>query len=377
MDKNTLNRPLASYVVVQSALVMVILAASHAGHPALVERYGLGLTQLQLSLLMVPLAQLPVAAMFVRREIRNLTSSEGWVLGGAFVGFTLLAEGSLQVLVNQIWPALAARQGLGADAATEALVFGVSLVLLGFIVLSFLAGAIFRLAVRNNLHLRPYYRNGRLTRPKALQSKLFLYRALGAMSAGLAGIGIGFAMGFGWTAALASATVVVVAGSLFAAVPRVRRHGQVTWQALWLELLPVGLTGLLSWAVTGAGVRFLRAGGPAEEIFGAVAPNLVATDLSGLGTVSAQLSGILLILLCANVVIVWAFVAYVYPLLRKSQPERPLGESKARRRHEPFANMPGFSGSHLTRDEAMAMIRTAREIMAERQSVTRTVRPVA
>lgn len=371
---NTLNRPLASYIVVQSALVLLILAASHAGHGALQAQYGLALSQLQLSLLMVPLAQMPVAAMFVRREIRNLSSGEALLLGGAFVGFTLLAESGLQVLVNTLWPALAARNGLSAGAATEALVFGVCLVLLSFIVLSFVAGCVFRLAVRNNLHLRPVYHNGRLERPTALQRRLVLQRAIGIVSAALAGIGIAWAMGFGWSPAFLASVAVVGFGSLCGAIPRVRRHGAVTWQALWLEVLPAALTGLMTWAVTGAGVRFLRAGGPAEDLIGVVAPTLAPHDLTGLGVVSAQLSGLLLLLLCANVLIVWAFVAFVYPLLRAKQPPRPTVQP-SRRSLAPFETLPGFSRAHLTRDEAMAMIRTAREVLADHQPLTRTMRP--
>lgn len=376
MSTDTLNKPLASYLIVQSALVLIVLAATQIVHPMVEQALGMQVPVLALSIFLVLLTQLPVAIMFAHFETRNLTKGEAWILGLTFVGFTVAAESGLQAVLGMWWPKVAARNGLESVAAQETLVFGVCLMLMLMMIMSFLVGALFQLAVRNNLQGGP---RKTIYRPQAKQRARFLQRALCAGSAGLAGIGIAWATIAGWTLPQVFALVVLVLGALYAAVPRARNGEDVIWHKLWLETQPVVLTGLMTWAVTAFGMRYLIAAGSAAGMIAAFAPDLANVSQADLTAVTTQLSGIFLLLTCANVVVVWLFIAFLKPTLIKSR--RPQKASAPTFERKPMAErlrpdlVPTDTG--LPKHEAIAMVRTARELLAERDAMPRSTRPQA
>lgn len=362
MDLQPLNRPLASYLVVQSSLVLVALAASHLLHAEIVARTGVEVSRLSLGIVLVLLTQLPVAAMYARNETRNLTSEEGWILGTSFVAFTVLAESSFQAVVLNFWPVIAERHGLGPHAAQDALVFVVCMSLMTFLMCSAIVSLLFRLAVRNNLCGGA---RGKLKRPERRRKLRILERALCVLSAGLAGIGFAWVADFGWTMAYGMASAVLVFGAFYAALPRARTGGSIRWEGLTREILPLTLTCAMTYATTLAGIKVLAASGSGgNELVAAFLPALAGVDSVTLAAVATQMSGVLLGLLCANVVVIWMFVALIRPILAgRSTRARSLPAANA---SPMLVDVPEMVDTALPREEALAMIRTARELMAER-----------
>lgn len=374
MTSTMLNRPLAHYVIVQASLVLLAAASAHPVN-GLVQSAGMTISPLLVALILALLTQLPVAMMYARSEMRNLTSGEGWLLASTFVGFTVLSQSSLQMLLAQAWPIVARQQGLGPQAAQDALVFGVCATLLVFLAVSFVVSALFRLSVRKNLLGQRRSRMRRFGRPRRVFRARLLRRAVCVLSAGLAGIGIAWGLAFGWTLAHTHATAVLSLGILYTSLPRVTPGGAVRWTEVWSSTLPAMLSAVMTFSITASATRVLVGGG---RVIDMLAPAMGTADAAAVGSATAQVSGALLMLLCVNVVVVWSFAAIVGPVLQARQTPRPVATPVLPPKTGDFADHPGLAGTKLPREDAIELIRAAREMLLEQQQAAqrRTPRPV-
>lgn len=370
MMRTELNRPLSSYLIVQSALVLVVLAASHVLHGLLSETAGLEVSRLAVSIFLVLLTQLPVAILFAHNEARNLTQGEGWILGMTFVGFTIGAESGLQMLIARWWPIVARRNGLGPEMAQDAIVFGVCITLMVFLLLSFFASALFRLSVRNNLaasRRSDQFQSRKLSKSAKV---MLVQRAVCVASAGLGGVGVAWAVLTGWTLAYALALVVLALGIVYGALPRVLSGRRLVWGKLWREALPIVLTGAMTWSCTTLGMGILLRGGLMPELISAFFPGLSSVATASLVEIAAQMSGVFLGVLCANVAVIWCALLVLRPLLSRVRSSRPV-QKPIIENAEPTLFDGGDALTVIPREEAMEMMRMARDLMKDFKPVTR------
>ncbi len=114
MSHISINRPFVSYVLTQSMLVMIVLAASQLIATLAYSGMGLALDRFWISVCLVVLVQLPAALIFARAEDRKIDKIEGWAVSLAFVGVTLAVEVALQEMLQQ-----ATQSGFGAVGADQ------------------------------------------------------------------------------------------------------------------------------------------------------------------------------------------------------------------------------------------------------------------
>ncbi|MEM7440995.1 MAG: hypothetical protein AAF393_15460 [Pseudomonadota bacterium] len=364
MTVTSLKRPLAGYLIVQTALVLVVLGVAHGTRQSLVAWVGLDIPLPLVSIGLVLSTQLPVAILFARYEARALTRSEAWVLGLTFVGFTVAAEGGLQFMLGQWWVTLAARNGLLGTDANNALVFGTCITLMAVLLVSFCVGALFQLAVRNNLNRQ---RSRVFYRPAPRLPLQIATRGLCILSAGLAGMGVACLSLTGWSTAHILSVAVLFSGAVYTGLPRQQPGGAISWSRLWIEVQPIIMAGLFAWGGTRAmGFAATAAGSdlPAWMLwFGPQISAVVLADISQLVLAAAT----------TNVVVIWLFAALFRPLLlrgmRASRPDsrRPRRPNRAATlsEHDPMA-----------RDVAVGLLQNGRDLVAIHSEGPVSRRPV-
>lgn len=148
MNSTPLNRPFVSYVLTQSMLVLIVMAASYLITHLLRDAASITLNRFWITMGLVLFAQLPVAMIYARSETRNLTPVEGWGLSIVFVGVTLAFEIVLQSIAGQTLVQMLPAPVLQAEAGPS---LWVTAFIIGVLLAAFTVDRLFRYAVRNNL----------------------------------------------------------------------------------------------------------------------------------------------------------------------------------------------------------------------------------
>ncbi|PLS20508.1 hypothetical protein [Neptunicoccus cionae] len=154
MFANPSNRPFYSYVLTQSALVLIVLAASYLLTFLAYEHFGLQIDRLLLSFGLVLVTQLPVAAMYARSEGQEVDGNRGWALAFIFVAVTFAGEAALQLASGHLLDTWEQFNGLAASARFDTLVTAVCGLLAAVLLFVTFSKIVFRLAVA--CHLRQY-----------------------------------------------------------------------------------------------------------------------------------------------------------------------------------------------------------------------------
>ncbi len=151
MNSKPLNRPFVSYVLTQSMLVLIVMAASYLITDLLRDAASISLNRFWVSMSLVLLAQMPVAILYARFETRKLTAVEGWALSIVFVGMTLAFEMVLQSLAGQTLVHLLPSDVLKTESVFRYAPVFIGGFIVGVLLAACLVNLLFRYAVRNNL----------------------------------------------------------------------------------------------------------------------------------------------------------------------------------------------------------------------------------
>ncbi|MCP5072883.1 MAG: hypothetical protein GY947_06240 [Rhodobacteraceae bacterium] len=147
MEHDRLNRSFSSYVLTQTSLVLIVLAASHILTGLLADQAGIIVSQIGVSFVLVGLSQVPIAIMYARSEVRMLTPREGWILGFIFVILTLVVEFGLQFAAGRAWPVLSPVYELAASGKLAFVLAGAFGFLIGIVLAAFAFKTLFQLAI--------------------------------------------------------------------------------------------------------------------------------------------------------------------------------------------------------------------------------------
>lgn len=151
MNSKPLNRPFVSYVLTQSMLVLIVMAASCLITDLLRDAASITLNCFWVSMGLVLFAQLPVAVLYARSETRNLNAVEGWALSIVFVGVTLAFEIVLQSIAGHKLIHLLPTVVFDMAGASNHQTIWVTGFVIGVLLAAFMVNGLFRYAVRNNL----------------------------------------------------------------------------------------------------------------------------------------------------------------------------------------------------------------------------------
>ena len=151
------SRTLLSYILTQSALALIVLASSFLLVELAQYYFDLDFWRFGLSLSLILLVQLPVAAVFAKSETRSMTGNEGWIFGTFFVLVTLGFEAAVQLMSGKFldfaWVLSAVPDGTQAQVMGFVLACAMLLIVFGaFLTKVLLVGTInARLAQRRRL----------------------------------------------------------------------------------------------------------------------------------------------------------------------------------------------------------------------------------
>ncbi|WP_069299177.1 hypothetical protein [Neptunicoccus sediminis] len=157
MFADTPNRPFYSYIITQSALVLIVLAASYLLTFLAFEHFGLHIDCILLSFGLILVTQLPVAAIYARTEGQEVDGNRGWTLAFVFVGVTLIGEAALQLASGHLLETWARFNGVAGAVQFDTLVTALCGVLAAVLLCVTVSKIIFRLAV--TCHLRRLAKN--------------------------------------------------------------------------------------------------------------------------------------------------------------------------------------------------------------------------
>ncbi|GGA10735.1 hypothetical protein [Neptunicoccus cionae] len=161
MFANTPDRPFYSYVITQSALVLIVLTASYLLTFLAFEHFGLHIDRILMSFGLILMTQLPVAAMYARTEEQEVDGNRGWLLAFVFVSVTFMGEAALQLASGHLLETWEKFNGLAAAARFDTLVTAVCGVLAAVLLCVTFSKIVFRLAV--TCHLRQFAKDSDLS----------------------------------------------------------------------------------------------------------------------------------------------------------------------------------------------------------------------
>lgn len=329
MFRDTLNRPFYSYVVTQSALVLIVLAASYLLTFLVFENFGIVIDRFLVSLALIVAAQLPVAAIYARSETQEITSNQGWALAFVFVGVTLAGEAALQLLSGHLFASIDTFSGLAQSAQVDTLVTGVCGILAAVLLLASASKIVFRLAV--NCHLRQQAKAeqvvSELHRPKISQdfSEFFRRELIGAnigiFGLSLAVFGPDFMMILKLSLPLSIVFSVICVANRLA---RSETRASLSARSLHIsiQLMPLTVTCLILLGLGELYSNYLAttAASASPMEYAAVASAQLAHNSAVLSEIAVVLGLIFALTLAANTLMLVLFTRLIRPLVRRAVP---------------------------------------------------------
>lgn len=337
MNSRPLNRPFVSYVLTQSMLVLIVMAASFLIVELLRDTAGVTLDRFWISAILVLFAQLPVAIMYARTETRNLTTVEGWGLSIVFVGVTLAFEIVLQSIAGQkIAKVLGSWLGVPEAASNHQTIWVIGFIV-GLLLASFMVKMLFQYAVRNNLSAKaedggllnmiPGLNAARfkLHRPSATRDYSELYRReLIGMNVGIFGLSL---MVFGpqfmhvlkLSIPLSFVFAVVCVANRMARVERTAALSQRCLNVA-IQMLPLTVVSMILLGLSTLYANYVSLYGSERDVVG-YAAWLVAglgLQLSDIGLIATYLGVLFAICLAANTLMLVLFARLIRPLVCKT-----------------------------------------------------------
>lgn len=329
MFRETLNRPFYSYVVTQSALVLIVLAASYLLTFLVFENFGIAIDRFLVSLALIVAAQLPVAAIYARSETQEITSNQGWALAFVFVGVTLAGEAALQLISGHLFTSIETFAGLAQSVQVDTLVTGVCGLLAAVLLLASASKIVFRLAV--NCHLRQQAKTeprvSELRRPKVSQdfSEFFRRELIGA-NIGIFGLSLAvFGPEFMMILKL-SLPISIVFSVICVANRLARSETRASLSArclhISIQLMPLTVTCLILLGLGELYSNYLAttAATASPMEYAAVASAQLVSNSEVLSEVAVVLGLIFALTLATNTLMLVLFTRLIRPLVRRAVP---------------------------------------------------------
>ncbi|MDR6265540.1 hypothetical protein [Roseobacter sp. N2S] len=384
MFRDTLNRPFYSYVVTQSALVLIVLAASYLLTFLVFENFGIVIDRFLVSLALIVAAQLPVAAIYARSETQEITSNQGWALAFVFVGVTLAGEAALQLLSGHLFASIDTFSGLAQSAQVDTLVTGVCGILAAVLLLASASKIVFRLAV--NCHLRQQAKAeqvvSELHRPKISQdfSEFFRRELIGAnigiFGLSLAVFGPDFMMILKLSLPLSIVFSVICVANRLA---RSETRASLSARSLHIsiQLMPLTVTCLILLGLGELYSNYLAttAASASPMEYAAVASAQLAHNSAVLSEIAVVLGLIFALTLATNTLMLVLFTRLIRPLVRRAVPATTPAPRTARPAAARRTAMERLAETPVATPEQSGFIK-ASDIVAELKARgTQTARP--
>jgi hypothetical protein len=332
------SKPFLTYVLTHSALVLIILAASYLIRHLLSENYAISVDRIWISMALIVVVQLPVAAVYARRETSDVSLLESGTLTTVFICITMLVEVALQSMGNTVLHFTANLDVLTDTDQATLLNIGLVGMFLGFTIAVSFVRSIFRLADKysdiDDEYLATCGTSEIFNRPNRDVDFCELYRReLVAINIAIFGFGLVF-FNAEFVRILQLSIPLSLVFSVFCVANRLARSNTKTSLSqrclhISIQLLPLSVTSLILLFLASLYTDFASAtqgvAGPLEYASFAVA--YLGGQQVPIVQMMVFLAVIFSVCLAANTLMLVLFTKLIRPIFSRSlKSKRPVGD---------------------------------------------------